>query len=137
LVLVLFTFYIQGVAKFKKIIPAPKRLKRKSLLQEFTRDFSVLVVHGWELCSKMDETILKPGTRSSKTSLGAVDLEQPQRNKQRVDEIIQDGRCVTVDTTARTLGIAYNFKASKNINSNVINKFKPNKKGLFFPWNTD
>ena len=49
------------------------------------------------------------GTRASKISLGAVALEQPQteRNKERVDEIIQDDRHVTVDTIARTLGIGH------------------------------
>ena len=31
-----------------------------------------------------------------------------ERNKERVDEIIQDDRCVTVDTIARTLGIGHN-----------------------------
>jgi len=30
-----------------------------------------------------------------------------ERNKERVDEIIQDDRCVTVDTVARTLGIGH------------------------------
>ena len=31
-----------------------------------------------------------------------------ERNKERVDEIIQDDRRVTVDTIARTLGIGHN-----------------------------
>jgi len=31
-----------------------------------------------------------------------------ERNKERVDEIIQDDRCVTVDTIARTLGLGHN-----------------------------
>jgi len=38
-------------------------------------------------------------------SLGAVALEQPQLNKRRVDEIVQDDRRVTVNTIARTLEI--------------------------------
>ena len=31
-----------------------------------------------------------------------------ERNKESVDEIIQDDRCVTVDIIARTLGIGHN-----------------------------
>ena len=31
-----------------------------------------------------------------------------ERNKERMDEIIQDDRLVTVDTIARTLGIGHN-----------------------------
>ena len=32
-----------------------------------------------------------------------------ERNKERVDEIIQDDRRVTVDTIARTLGLGHNI----------------------------
>jgi len=49
------------------------------------------------------------GTRASKISLGAVALgtSSTERNKERVDEIIEDNRRVTVDTIARTLGIGH------------------------------
>jgi len=36
-----------------------------------------------------------------------------ERNKERVDEIIQDDRRVTVDTIARTLGIGHNAVCGK------------------------
>jgi len=50
------------------------------------------------------------GTRASKISLGAVELRtaSTERNKERVDEIIQDDRRVTVDTIARSFGLGHN-----------------------------
>jgi predicted dinucleotide-utilizing enzyme len=59
--------------------------KRKSLLQKFTRDFSVLM----EVCAwvravfENGRNILKMGTPASKMSLGALVLEQPQMNATR------------------------------------------------------
>jgi len=37
-----------------------------------------------------------------------------ERNKERVDEIIQDDRCVTVDTIARILGLGHNAVQEMN-----------------------
>jgi predicted transcriptional regulator len=49
------------------------------------------------------------GTRASKISLVAVALEQPQQpNKKRVDEIIKEDRCVTLDAVTTKLGIGHN-----------------------------
>ena len=72
-------------------------VKKKSLLQKFTRDFSVLMeVCAWVRAVFEDGwNILKMGTQASKMSLRAVALEQPLHwMQQGVDEIIQDDRHV-------------------------------------------
>ena len=56
-------------------------------------------MHGCEQCSKMGETFSRRNTRIQ---------DQPERNKETVDEIIQDDRRVTVDTIARTPGLGHN-----------------------------
>ena len=84
----------------------------ESLLQKFTRDFSVLM----EVCAWVQAVfedgwnILKMGTRASKISLGSgrPQTASTECNKERVDETIQDDRRVTVDAIARTLGIGHN-----------------------------
>ena len=48
------------------------------------------------------------GTRASNISQsGHPRTASTERNKERVDEIVQDDRCVTVDTIARKLGIGH------------------------------
>jgi len=68
------------ICRFGSVLSSNFSLKSKSLLQKFTRDFSVLM----EVCAWVQAVfedwwnILKMGTRASKISLGAVAREQPQ-----------------------------------------------------------
>ena len=104
----LLTKWPTTICRFASVLSSNFSLKRKSLLQKFTRDFSVLM----EMCAWVRAVfedgwnILKMGTRASNISQsGHPRTASTERNKERVDEIVQDDRCVTVDTIARTLGI--------------------------------
>jgi len=85
-------------------------LKRKSLLQKFTRDqhaygnvcMGASSVRRWVKHFKDGNTSIQDQLRS-----GHPRTALTERNKERVDEIIQDNRRVTVDTRARTLGIGH------------------------------
>ena len=76
----LLTKWPTTICRFASMLSSNFSLKRKSLLQKFTRDFSVLM----EVCAWLQAVfedgwnILKMGTRASKISLGAVTLEQPR-----------------------------------------------------------
>ena len=67
-------------------------------------------MHGCKQCSlrwvkhfKDGNTSIQDQPRSSCPRTAST-----ERNKERVDEIIQDDRRVTVDTVARTLGLGHN-----------------------------
>jgi len=60
-------------------------------------------VRRWVRHFKDGNTSIQDQLRSSCPRTASTD-----RNKERVDEIIQDDRRVTVDTIARTLGIGHN-----------------------------
>ena len=73
------------ICHFASVVSSNFLLKRKSLLQKFTRDFSVLMeVCAWVRTVFEDGwNILKMGTQASRISLGAVALEKPQLNTTR------------------------------------------------------
>ena len=81
----LLTKWPTTICRFPSMMSSNFLLKRKTVLQKFTRDFSVLM----EVCAWVQAVfedgwnILKMGTRASKISLGAVALEQPQLNTRR------------------------------------------------------
>jgi len=81
----LLTKWLTTICRFASVLSSNFSLKRKSLLQKFTRDFSVLMeVCAWVRAVFKDGwNILKMGKRASKISLGAVALEQPQMNATR------------------------------------------------------
>jgi len=81
----LLTKWPTTICCFESVLSSNFSLKRKSLLQKFTRDFSVLMeVCAWVRAVLEDGwNILKMGTQASKISLGAVALEQPQLNATR------------------------------------------------------
>jgi len=81
----LLTKWPTTICRFASVLSSNFSLKRKSLLQKFTRDFSMLMeVCAWVRAMFEDGwNILKMGTRASKISLGAVALEQPQLNATR------------------------------------------------------
>ena len=86
-------------------------VKRKSLLQKFTRlqraygsvCMGASSVRRWVKHFKDGNTSIQDEPRSGRPRTAST-----ERNKERVDEIIQDDRRVTVDTIARTLGIGHN-----------------------------
>jgi len=81
----LLTKWPTTICRFASMLSSNFWLKRKSLLQKFTRDFSVLMEGcAWVRAVFEDGwNILKMGTRASKMSLGAVVLEQPPLNATR------------------------------------------------------
>ena len=60
-------------------------------------------VRRWVKHFKDGKTSIQDEPRSGRPRTVSI-----ERNKERVDEIIQDDRRVTVDTIARTLGIGHN-----------------------------
>ena len=82
---VFLTKWPTTICCFTSVLSSNFSLKRKSLLQKFTRDFSVVMeVCAWVRAVFEDGwNILKMGTRASKISLRAVALEQPQLNATR------------------------------------------------------
>jgi hypothetical protein len=89
---------------FRSMLSSNSLLKRKSLLQKFTRDFSVLM----EVCAWV-WTVFEDGNTSIQDEhrSGRPRTASTERNKERVDEIVQDDRRVNVDTIAQTLGIGH------------------------------
>ena len=81
----LLTKWPTMICRFTSMLSSNFLLKRKSLLQKFTRDFNVLMeVCAWvQAVFKDGWNILKMGTQASKISLRAVALEQPQLNATR------------------------------------------------------
>jgi len=81
----LLTKWPTTICRFTSVLSSNFLLKRKSLLQKFTRDFRVLMeVCAWVRAVFEDGwNILNMGTRASKMSLGAVALEQPPLNATR------------------------------------------------------
>jgi len=86
-------------------------IKEEILLQKFTRDFSMLMevcmgvssVRRWVNHFKDGNTNIQDQPRSGRPRTAST-----EHNKERVDEIIQDDRRVTVDTLAQTLGLGHN-----------------------------
>jgi hypothetical protein len=78
----LLTKWPTMICSFASVLSSNFLLKRKSLLQKFTRDFNVLMeVCAWVRAVFEDGwNILKMGTRASKISFGAFALEQPPLN---------------------------------------------------------
>ena len=106
----LLTKWTTMICRFTSVLSLNVLLKRKSLLQKFTRDFSVLMeVCAWVWAVFEDGwNIVKMGTRASKISLGAVALEQPQLNATRREWIRSFKTTgVWLDTIARTLWIGH------------------------------
>ena len=81
----LLTKWPTTICRFASVLSSNFLLKRKSPLQKFTRDFSVLMeVCAWVRAVFEDGwNILKMGTRASKMSLRAVALKQPPLNATR------------------------------------------------------
>ena len=81
----LLTKWPTTICRFASVLSSNFWLKRKSMLQKFTRDFSVLMeVCAWVQAVLEDGwNILKMGTRASKMSLGAIAFEQPPLNATR------------------------------------------------------
>ena len=108
----LLTKWPTTICCFASMLSSNFSLKRKSLLQKFTTDFSVLMeVCAWVRAVFEDGwNILKMGTWASKISLRAraVALEQPQLNATR--EWMRSFKMtgVWLDTIARTLGLGHN-----------------------------
>ena len=61
-------------------------------------------VRRWVKHFKDGNTSIQDQPRSGRSR-----TDSTERNKERVDEIIQDDRRVTVDTIARTLGLGHNI----------------------------
>ena len=107
----LLTKWPTTICCFASVLSSNFSLKRKSLLQKFTRQFSVLMeVCAWVRAVFEDGwNILKMGTQASKISLRAVVLEQPQLNATRREWMRSFKTTgVTVDTIARTIGLGHN-----------------------------
>jgi len=106
----LLTKWPTTICRFASVLSSNFSLKRKSLLQKFTIDFGVLMdvcmgassVWRWVEHFKDGNTSIQDEPRSSHPQTLSTECK-----KERVDEIIQDDRLVTVDTIARTLGIGH------------------------------
>ena len=98
------SFRQRAIIKFlvKEEIPAAE------IHQRFQRAYGSVYmgassVRRWVKHFKDGNTSIQDEPRSGRPRTASI-----ERNKERVDEIIQDDRRVTVDTIARTLGIGHN-----------------------------